>query len=139
MSDKFKGKYRIKSTRLPNWDYGKDAVYFVSICTQNREHYFGEITNGVMQLSEIGKMANKYWLEISEHFPFVELDEFVVMPNHVHGIIIINKPHNKQMSNVKTPNLGVSTDQSPHTVAASEKWQPASLGLLSINTNEYVR
>lgn len=89
---KFQGKYRIKSTRLENWDYGNDAAYFVTICTQNREHYFGEIDNGIMQLSEIGKMTNKYWLEISNHFPFVQMDEFVIMPDHVHGIIIINKP-----------------------------------------------
>ena len=91
MTEKFQNKYRIKTTRLQNWDYGSNAAYFVTICTQNREYYFGEIINGVMQLSEIGLLANKYWLEIPEHFPFVELDEFVVMPNHVHGIIIINK------------------------------------------------
>ena len=94
MTEKFQNKYRIKSTRLQNWDYGSNAAYFVTICTQNREHYFGEIINGSMYLSEIGHLANKYWLEIPEHFPFVELDAFVVMPNHVHGIIIINKPNN---------------------------------------------
>ena len=92
MTEKFQNKYRIKSTRLQNWDYGSNAVYFVTICSQDREHYFGEITNGIMQLSEIGYLANKYWSEIPEHFPFVELDEFVIMPNHVHGIIVINKP-----------------------------------------------
>jgi len=96
MTEKFQNKYRISSTRLQNWDYGSNAAYFVTICTQNREHYFGEITNGSMYLSEIGHLANKYWLEIPEHFPFVELDAFVVMPNHVHGIIIINKPNNER-------------------------------------------
>ncbi|MCZ4694563.1 transposase [Ancylomarina euxinus] len=99
MTEKFQNKYRIKTTRLQNWDYTSNAAYFVTICTQNREHYFGEITNQVMQLSEIGDMANKYWLEIPEHFPFVELGEFVVMPNHVHGIIIINKPDDEQSNN----------------------------------------
>jgi len=94
MTEKFQNKYRIPSARLQNWDYGSNAAYFVTICTQNREHYFGEIINGSMYLSEIGHLANKYWLEIPEHFPFVELDAFVVMPNHVHGIIIINKPNN---------------------------------------------
>ena len=94
MSDKFQGKYRISSTRLQNWDYGWNAILFVTICTANRECYFGNIVNGEMILSEIGKLANKYWLEIPEHFSFVILDEYVIMPNHVHGIIAINKPNN---------------------------------------------
>ena len=69
-------------------------MYFVTICTQNRIHYFGEISEGEMQLSQIGEMADKYWHEIPEHFPFVVLDEFVVMPDHIHGIINIDKPIN---------------------------------------------
>ncbi|MCD6585624.1 MAG: hypothetical protein J7K96_07675, partial [Desulfobacteraceae bacterium] len=52
---------------------------------------FGKIENGVMQLSDIGKMAEKYWQEIPNHVPFVKLDEFIVMPNHIHGIVIIEK------------------------------------------------
>ena len=92
MSDKFQDKYRIPSSRLPNWDYGCNAMYFVTICTAHRECYFGNITDGKMELSEIGEIAHRYWTEIPNHFPFVELGEFVVMPNHVHGIIIIDKP-----------------------------------------------
>lgn len=94
MSDKFQNKYRISSTRLKNWDYGSNAIYFVTICTQNREHYFGNITDEKMQLSETGKIAQHFWVEIPNHFLFVKLGEFVVMPNHVHGIIIIDKTEN---------------------------------------------
>lgn len=94
MPDKFRNKYRISSARLQHWDYGSNAIYFEPICTQNREHYFGEIADGKMNLSETGKMANRFWFEIPNHFPFVQLGEFVVMPNHVHGIIIIDKPTN---------------------------------------------
>ncbi|WP_430932173.1 transposase [Saccharicrinis sp. 156] len=94
--EKFKGKYRIESARMQNWDYGWNASYFVTICTQNREHYFGEIENNEMILSEIGKMADKYWYEIPEQFPFVKLDEFVVMPNHIHGIVVIDKQDDKR-------------------------------------------
>lgn len=90
MQNKFKNKYRIPSTRLQTWDYSKNGAYFITICTQNREHFFGYIQNGMMQLSEIGKLAERYWLEIPGHFPFVELGNFVVMPNHFHGILIIN-------------------------------------------------
>ena len=89
---KYKNKYRIETTRLKNWNYGWNGAYFITICTQNRIHYFGEIENREMQLSKIGKMAEKYWYEIPKHFPFVKLDAFIVMPNHIHGIIIIDKP-----------------------------------------------
>jgi REP element-mobilizing transposase RayT len=91
MSEKFQNRYRIPSARLKNWDYGSNAMYFVTICTAHREYYFGKITKGKMVLSEIGRIAHQCWQDISTHFPFVELGEFVVMPNHVHGIIIIDK------------------------------------------------
>ena len=97
--DKFQNKYRIPSTRLQNWDYGWNAIYFVTICTAHRVCYFGDITDNVRDtrfcvstLSEIGKIAWQFWYEIPSHFPFVKLDAFVVMPNHIHGIIIIDKP-----------------------------------------------
>ena len=89
---KFQHQYRISSARLQNWDYGWNAPYFVTICTANRTWYFGCIQNDEMQFSETGKMAHTCWQEIPEHFPFVKLDVHVVMPNHVHGIIIIDKP-----------------------------------------------
>ena len=88
---KFKGKYRIESSRNPNWDYGWDGAYFITICTANRERYFGNVINRSMNLNDIGELANKFWMEIPAHFPFVKLDAFVVMPDHVHGIIISNK------------------------------------------------
>ena len=87
---KFKNKYRIPSNRLKNWDYGNNAAYFITICTQNREHYFGEIKNSKMQLNELGENATRFWVDIPKHFPFIELGNFVVMPNHTHGILIIN-------------------------------------------------
>lgn len=95
MTNKFQNKYRIASARLKNWDYGWNAAYFVTICTQNRQCYFGDILDGKMQWSEIGGMAQKYWNDIPKHFPFVKLDSFVVMPNHVHGIVIIDKTNGK--------------------------------------------
>ncbi len=91
---KFKNKYRSETTRLQKWNYGWNAAYFVTICTKNRIHFLGNIINGENNLSEIGEMANKYWLEIPNHFPFVKLGAFVIMPNHVHGIVIIDKKNN---------------------------------------------
>ena len=90
MTEKFRNKYRIPSTRLPHWDYAGSSAYFVTICTRNREYYFGRIVNGTMLLSPIGKLADECWQDIPNHTRNVELDAFMVMPNHVHGIIILN-------------------------------------------------
>ena len=91
MSEKYQNKYRISSSRMQSWDYGTNGAYFITICTANRVQYFGDILNGNMQLNEIGHLAKNYWLEIPHHFPFIELGNFVMMPNHVHGILIIDK------------------------------------------------
>ncbi len=91
--EKYKGKYRIPSARWAVWDYGSNAAYFVTICINDRSHGFGEITNGEIILTSLGQAAMDCWNEIPIRFPFVILDGFVVMPNHVHGIIIIDKPN----------------------------------------------
>jgi len=91
VSDKFLNKYRIPSARLQTWDYGNDGAYYITICTNGRIQYFGEITCGEMILNGTGKLAERFWSEIPNHFPFIELDNFVIMPNHVHGILIINR------------------------------------------------
>ena len=86
----FKNKYRIESARLQNWNYGWNGKYFVTIVTKNRKHYFGKILNGTMELNKLGEIVDECWHNIPEHFPFVVLDEFCVMPNHIHGIIVID-------------------------------------------------
>ena len=89
--EKFQNKYRIPSARLQNWDYGSNGVYFITICTADRNHYFGEILEMQLNASEMGKLAQQYWIEIPHHFPSVKLGDFVIMPNHIHGILIIEK------------------------------------------------
>ena len=109
MNNKFQNKYRIPSSRLKNWDYGKNGAYFITICTGNREHFFGEIVSindeNKMCYNEIGMLANEFWAEIPKHFPFVELGNYQVMPNHIHGILIIDKKNV-----VETLHCNVSTD-----------------------------
>jgi len=90
MTGKYQNKYRVSSIRLQNWDYGWNAAYFITICTQNRQHYFGDVVDGKMRLSPIGILADVFWHEIKNHTKNVELGAFVVMPNHVHGILILN-------------------------------------------------
>src|SRR3990172_4760189 len=89
-TDLYKGKYRIESTRLKEWDYSSSGYYFVTICTKNQECVSGRIADGKMVLTRIGNIVKRYWLEVPEHFQNVKLDEFVIMPNHMHGIVIIN-------------------------------------------------
>jgi len=76
---------------LKFWDYSADGYYFITICIKNNINYFGQIIDKKMCLSKSGLMVQKYWQEIPKHFCDVYLDEFVIMPNHLHGIIIINK------------------------------------------------
>lgn len=90
MNEKYQNKYRISSARLQSWDYANEGAYFITICTHNRLHYFGEVKNGKMVLSRIGVIANLMWHEIKNHAINIELGDFIVMPNHVHGILILN-------------------------------------------------
>ncbi|NWF88793.1 MAG: hypothetical protein HXY50_04935 [Ignavibacteriaceae bacterium] len=79
-----------KSPRLKEWDYTTPHWYFVTVCTNNHLHFFGEIINEKVNLNQLGKEAMYLWNEIPSHYKNVELDEFVIMPNHIHGIIILN-------------------------------------------------
>jgi len=87
----YRGKRFHNSLRYPGRDYSRPGKYFVTICTANKTEWFGKIINAEMQLSKIGSIAFRLWCEIPTHFPYITLDEFVIMPNHLHGIIIINK------------------------------------------------
>jgi putative transposase len=94
---KFNGKYRIQTNRLAGYDYGQNGFYFITICTRDREHYFGEIINidksdnPYLKPTAIGLIVNEYWQSIPQHYPFAVLDEYILMPNHLHGIIGIAK------------------------------------------------
>lgn len=89
-----KNKYRVNSVRLHHWDYSCDGCYFVTICTKGFVEYFGNIFENKVQLSRIGKIAEKCWREIPKHFSNIQLDKYIIMPNHVHGIIVIYNPDN---------------------------------------------
>jgi putative transposase len=111
MCSLFRNKFRNESFRLNGHDYSANSTYFITICTRLEISYFGNITGGKMILSESGQIASKLWHELQEHFSFVSLDEFVVMPNHVHGIIII-----ESASEVRTLHEMSQKQQSPIVV-----------------------
>lgn len=77
------------SIRLRDYDYSQEGFYFITICVKDKQCDFGKIENGKMILSEIGNIADNCWREIPQHFPDVKLGDFVIMPNHIHGIIEI--------------------------------------------------
>ena len=79
------------SIRLQGYDYKKEGAYFVTICTLQRQNLFGEINSGEMQLNVIGQIVLVIWEKIPYHFLNVELDEFILMPDHLHGIIVITE------------------------------------------------
>jgi putative transposase len=96
-----------KHIRLSDWDYSSSGIYFITICCHDRRPFFGKIDNNGIIYSQIGLIASQYWMEIPKHFPHVTMDEFIVMPNHIHVILILNNPfvgscqgmtlHSKQM------------------------------------------
>jgi putative transposase len=81
--------YQRKSIRLKGFDYSQDGGYFITAVSLHRDHLFGEVVGGKMRLNALGRIIWNCWDEIPIHFPNVELGLFVIMPNHVHGIIFI--------------------------------------------------
>lgn len=104
MYEKRFNNFRRQTHRLKGFDYSKNGYYYITICTKNREYYFGEIIGDTMRHSLIGKIVQEYWVNIPKHYPFVILDKFIIMPNHIHGIIVINNKDNMALCNIATHN-----------------------------------
>ena len=129
-TDKYKGRFRIASARLATWDYGRNAAYFITICTHQRMHVFGTVVGGQVDLTPLGQTAWDCWYAIPAHFPFVLLDEFVAMPNHVHGIVIIDKP--VQTQDIASPAVQTQDIASLPPGQPRNKFGPQSQNLASI-------
>jgi REP element-mobilizing transposase RayT len=105
-------KHHRRSIRFAGYDYRTSGGYFVTICTAKKRCVFGTIENGAMRLHPYGRMAETCWHALPEHFPNVVLDEFVVMPNHIHGIMIfqesqhVGAQHAAPLQNVASGSLG---------------------------------
>jgi hypothetical protein len=85
-------KHHRRSIRLPGYDYSSSGAYFITICTHQRQCLFGEIVDGAMQLNSLGQMVRSHWLKLPHHHAHVELDAWVIMPNHIHGILFLTNP-----------------------------------------------
>jgi hypothetical protein len=84
---KFQDKYRIETTRAKWWNYSNEGDYFITICTQNREHLFGFIQNGEMILNQYGKILSDCWYDLPNYYSNIVLGEFQIMTNHIHCIV----------------------------------------------------
>jgi len=98
-------KHHRRSIRLKGYDYSQRGAYFVTICTQNRECVLGNVVNQKIILADCAKWVTKWWLDIPNHFPVVDLDAWVIMPNHLHGIIAIETDCRGEVSSPKLGNV----------------------------------
>ena len=126
-------RHHRRSIRLDGYDYTWNGAYFVTVCAQNRECLFGEIVSGKMILNDVGQMVEKWWLKLSCKFPKIRTDEYVIMPNHLHGIILI-----VGADPCVRPEAGAyaDSDKGAHTGAPLPtmiQW------LKTMTTNEYIR
>ena len=140
----YKNKYKTNTIRLKNWDYSKDAFYFITICTKNKQNLFGKIENDEMVLNSFGEIIKKYWFEIPKHFENVRLDEFIVMPNHVHGILIIddgngggNGGGTKNNAKMETQQCCVSTNKIDEKIQKSNTFYKLKSGSLPVIIRSY--
>lgn len=120
---------RRRSFRLQGFDYSKEGAYFVTVCTQNRERLFGDVMDGVMHLNDAGRLVQTVWDELPARCPGAYLDAFVVMPNHIHGIIIVGAP---LVGAQKGTDDGATTRVAPTVGSIVGAFK-------SITTNEYIR
>ncbi|MDD4294154.1 MAG: transposase [Candidatus Omnitrophica bacterium] len=114
--------HKRKDLRLKNFDYSNNGYYSITICTKNRQNIFGEIINRGMVLNDMGDIVRNTWMDLPNHHANIQLDEFVVMPNHVHGIIIINnsvgnRPACSFIECQKTNNLSIMIGSFKSTVS----------------------
>ena len=99
--------HRRRSIRLPGYDYSQAGAYFVTLCTQNRECLFGEIMDGDMSLNAMGRIVADVWTGLASQYDYIQLDEWVVMPNHLHGIIeIIDRGGGGSRTAPSVPSMG---------------------------------
>jgi len=132
-------KHHRRSIRLHGYDYATPGAYFVTLCVQNRECLLGEIrAAGEMRLNEAGRMIEKWWLELNHKFPNVDTDEYVVMPNHFHGVVVIVAPDDNAGVDLGGADLrvGPGPGRDAHVGASLPtviQW------FKTMTTNEYIR
>ncbi len=121
---------KYKQYRLLGYDYSGEGNYFITICTYNREEYFGKITNDTMILSDAGKIVDQIWNEIPVKFENVKLDVYQIMPDHFHGIIIINSDNCRNLT--RLPDRQVYQIPNPNEFKSGIRNNPMELKSISL-------
>ena len=126
-------KHYRRSIRLPEYDYGQAGAYFVTIVTKDRASLFGEVVNGKMWLNVGGRIIQAVWDELPDHYPGVECDAFVVMPNHIHGVMVLVDGGGVELNDVGAGLKPALTEFRPTTTPrAGLKPAPTQHGLSEI-------
>jgi len=151
----FRRQYRVEGIRKPGWDYTLPGFYFVTICTHEKRCNFGRVVNEEMVLSRTGRCAQEHWQAIPLHYESIVIDEFVVMPNHLHGIIEITGPEMETMFKDPMPKarglVGPKAASISHVVrcfkggvtqwcktnAPGFKWQTGSMTVLFVGQDRW--
>ena len=139
----YKNKYRIESNRFNGYDYTKEGAYFITICVRYHQHRFGTIKNGKLVPTAEGKIACQCWLDMFEQFDNAQMDEFIIMPNHMHGILFIDDPEQQAIQHkltqeaeredeeyfLRPPRGGITGDSnamlSRHSIGKMLRWYKA--------------
>ena len=135
-----------KSIRFKGYDYSQDGVYFVTVCAQNRQCLFGKITDGEMKLNNVGEMVWNRWIDLKNRFPKIEIDEFIVMPNHFHGILSVGaglvSALPELLEGMKLANKRIRADTRPAPTnqnADAKTLGDIICGFKSLTANEYIQ
>jgi REP element-mobilizing transposase RayT len=133
----FRNKYRIGSTRYHGYDYSSPGKYFITICTKNRKPYFGEVQNGKMILSDLGNYLQNEWLKTPDIRPDMNItpDEFIIMPDHFHAIIIIGENQYNTNHNIGIGGITMHGDSTIKSIQKNQyenEFGPQSKNLASI-------
>ena len=132
-------KHHRRSIRLQGYDYSQAGAYFITICTWQRECLFGEIIDGEMQLSPWGEIVNLHWQNLPKYHRHLELDEFVIMPNHLHGIIVLINNNNNSVGAGLADISGqkqITSQQNPPSPTPSPPNQFVGAGLADISVQK---
>ncbi len=140
-----KNLHNRKSIRLKGYDYSKEGLYFITLCTQNREYLFGKIQNKIMLLNHAGKIVENEFINLLKRFAHIQLHEYVIMPNHFHCIIEILENNNikEELNNKKTVGDIVGAFKSIVTVkyiygVKNYNWKPFNKKLWQRNYWEHI-
>jgi len=133
-------KTRRNTNRIPQHDYSTPGQYFLTICVESRQQIFGAIENDKMILSDVGEIADFWWREISNHFAGIKLGQYIIMPNHIHGIInivgvdrCVDPLKNNKLTDNHELNHNGRTHRSAPTISAIVQW------FKTMTTNKYMQ